>query len=187
MVPNWGERLAAEKGKQQQQPAQQWLVTFKKLVFHLLVLICLALLRSAARTRISTAAAPRAPRHLSRGDVPVNPSYHSQDHNHSNSENRNYNHYWRSTTTTNLRYSAAKFSAAFPSRNLQGVPLWKRRHSRPLSQALRNGHLKRSLTSVPQQSFPNVTIIAEAVVSGGGGPLPQYRSVGYFRATTAES
>ena len=40
--------------------------------------------------------------------------------------------------------SAAKVSAAFPSRNLQGGQLWKRRHSRPLSQALRNGHLKRS-------------------------------------------
>jgi hypothetical protein len=130
--------------------------------------------RSTARTRVSTAAAPRAPRHLSRGNPPVNPSYHSHDHNHSNSENRNYNHYWRSATTTNLRYSAAKFSAAFPSRNLQGVPLWKRRHSRALSQALRNGHLKRSLALVPQQSFPNVTIIAEAVVSGGDGPLPQY-------------
>ena len=30
------------------------------------------------------------------------------------------------------------------SRNLQGGPLWKRRQSRPLSQASRNGHLKRS-------------------------------------------
>ena len=38
---------------------------------------------------------------------------------------------------------AAKVSAAFPSRNLQGGPLWKRRESRPLSQGLRNGHLKR--------------------------------------------
>lgn len=43
--------------------------------------------------------------------------------------------------------SAAKVSIEFLSRNLQGRPLWKRRHSRPLSQALRNGHLKRSLSA----------------------------------------
>ncbi|KAL2139928.1 hypothetical protein VTI28DRAFT_4473 [Corynascus sepedonium] len=40
--------------------------------------------------------------------------------------------------------SAAKASAEFPTRSLQGRPLWKRRRPRPLLQALRNGHSKRS-------------------------------------------
>lgn len=43
--------------------------------------------------------------------------------------------------------SATKASGTFPSRNLQGVPLWKRRYSSPLSPASRSGHLKRSLSA----------------------------------------